>query len=154
MASNLKNMNVHRISFGMESGSPEMLKYLKKGTVTTEKIRNAVKAGVDNGMEVLGSFIIGTPGETEEDMMMTYNFIKELKLTETGINVATPFPGTELWDYAVSKGYIKDEWDDSIYAMKTITPETIKDKRLLCSVDKNRFIEILQDDDRSGQHAH
>ncbi len=144
MASNLKKMNVHRISFGMESGSPTMLKYLKKGTVTTEKIRNAVKAGVDNGMEVLGSFIIGTPGETEEDMMMTYNFIKDLKLTETGINVATPFPGTELWDYAVSKGHIKNEWDDSIYAMKTITPETIKDKRLLCSVDKDRFIGIYK----------
>ncbi|MBI5057051.1 MAG: methyltransferase domain-containing protein [Nitrospirae bacterium] len=144
MASDLKKMNVHRISFGMESGSPAMLKYLKKGTVTTEKIRNAVKAGVDNGMEVLGSFIIGTPGETEEDMMMTYNFIKDLKLTETGINVATPFPGTELWNYAVSEGHIKDEWDDSIYAMKTITPETIKDKRLLCSVDKNRFIEIYK----------
>jgi radical SAM superfamily enzyme YgiQ (UPF0313 family)/2-polyprenyl-3-methyl-5-hydroxy-6-metoxy-1,4-benzoquinol methylase len=144
MASNLRKMNVHRISFGMESGSPAMLKYLKKGTVTTEKIRNAVKAGVDNGMEVLGSFIIGTPGETEDDMMMTYDFIKDLKLTETGINVATPFPGTELWDYAVSKGHIKDEWDDSIYAMKTITPETIKDKRLLCSVEKNRFIEIYK----------
>ncbi|RJQ52205.1 MAG: radical SAM protein, partial [Nitrospiraceae bacterium] len=144
MAYDLRKMNVHRISFGMESGSPAMLKYLKKGTVTREKIRSAVKAGVDNGMEVLGSFIIGAPGETEEDMMMTYDFIKDLKLTETGINVATPFPGTELWDYAVTSGHIKDEWDDSIYAMKTVTPETIKDKRLLCSVDKDRFIGIYK----------
>jgi radical SAM superfamily enzyme YgiQ (UPF0313 family) len=143
-ASDLKKMNVHRISFGMESGSPAMLEYLKKGTVTTEKIRNAVKAGIDNGLEVLGSFMIGAPGETEEDLMMTYNFIRDLRLTEIGANVATPFPGTELWDYAVANGYIKDEWDDSIYAMKTITPKTIKDKRLLCSMDKDRFIAIYK----------
>jgi 2-polyprenyl-3-methyl-5-hydroxy-6-metoxy-1,4-benzoquinol methylase len=128
----------------MESGSPAMLKYLKKGTVTKEKIQNAVKAGIDNGLEVLGSFMIGIPGETEKDMLMTYDFIKELRLTGTGINVATPFPGTELWNYAVDKGYIKDEWDESIYAMKTITPETIKDKQLLCSIDKKRFIDIYK----------
>jgi radical SAM superfamily enzyme YgiQ (UPF0313 family) len=143
-AQDLKKMNVHRISFGMESGSPTMLKYLKKGTVTTDKIRSAVKAGVDNGLEVLGSFMIGTPGETEEDMKMTYDFIKSLGLTEVGINVATPFPGTDLWNYAVEEGYIKDEWDDRIYAMKSITPETIKDKQLLCSINKNRFIEIYK----------
>ncbi len=143
-AQDLKKMNVHRISFGMESGSPKMLTYLKKGTVTTEKIRSAVKAGVDNGLEVLGSFMIGTPGETEDDMKMTYDFIKGLGLTEVGINVATPFPGTDLWNYAVENNYIKDAWDDSIYAMKTITPETIKDKQLLCSVEKDRFIEIYK----------
>ena len=143
-AQDLKNMNVHRISFGMESGSPSMLKYLKKGTVTKEKIINAVKAGVDNGLEVLGSFMVGTPGETEEDMIMTYDFIKELRLTEIGVNVATPFPGTELWNDAVKNGHIKEEWDDRTFAMKSINPETIKDKRLLCSIDKNRFIEIYK----------
>ncbi|RJQ13675.1 MAG: radical SAM protein [Nitrospiraceae bacterium] len=144
MASSLRKMNVHRISFGMESGSPAILEYLKKGTVTREKIRSAVKSGVDNGLEVLGSFMIGCPGETGEDLMMTYDFIKDLKLTEIGINVATPFPGTELWDYAVKNGHIKDEWDDRMYAMKTITPETIKDKSLLCSMDKDKFIKTYK----------
>ena len=143
-AHDLKMMNVHRISFGMESGSPSVLKYLKKGTVTKEKIINAVKAGVDNGLEVLGSFMVGTPGETEEDMIMTYDFIKELRLTEIGVNVATPFPGTELWNDAVKNGHIKEEWDDRTFAMKSISPETIKDKRLLCSIDKDRFIKIYK----------
>ncbi|MBI4697841.1 MAG: methyltransferase domain-containing protein [Nitrospirae bacterium] len=144
VAESLKKMNVLRISFGMESGSPEILKYLKKGTVTHEKIRNAVKAGIDRGLEVLGSFILGSPGETAEDILKTHDFIRNVKLTETGINVATPFPGTELWDYAVNNGFIKEEWDDSLYAMQTITPQTIKDKTLLCSVDKDRFIELYK----------
>lgn len=145
IADALRKMNVFRISFGMESGSPEVLNYLKCGKVTHEKIIKAVKLGIDKGFEVLGSFVLGVPCESKDDILMTYNFIKNVGLTEIGVNIATPYPETRLWDDSVKAGYIDgDKWDDSLYCMKTVTPQTIAEKKILSPVDKDIFIALYK----------
>ena len=145
IADALRRMNVFRISFGMESGSPNVLNYLKCGKVTHEKIRKAVSLGIDKGFEVLGSFILGVPGEYKDDIIMTYNFMKDAGLTEIGVNIATPYPETRLWEDSVKAGYIKgDKWDDSLYCMKTVTPWTISEKKILSPVDKDIFIALYK----------
>ncbi len=145
VADALRRMNVLRISFGMESGSPKVLDYLKGGKVTHEKIQNAVKLAIDKGFEVLGSFMIGVPFENQDDLMQTYNFIKKTRLTEIGVNVATPYPGTKLWDDAVTAGYIENgEWNQNLYAMKTVTPLTIEKKNIISPVDKDVFLAVYK----------
>lgn len=145
IADALRRMNVLRISFGMESGSPKVLNYLKEGKVTHEKIKKAVSLAVDRGFEVLGSFMIGVPCEDKDDLLKTYHFIKNLRLTEIGVNVATPYPGTKLWDDSVKAGYIENgEWDNNLYGMKTITPYSIDKKKLISPVDKEVFLAIYK----------
>ncbi len=140
----LKSMNVFAISFGMESGSEPILQYLKRETVTLEQIRKAVKIAKKYEMEVLGGFMVGTPGETEEDIKKTMEFIKELDLDQVGINVTTPLPGTELWEEGKKRGIIKnDQWDENLWGMKDVTPETINKKRLLTDIPRKRFLELL-----------
>ena len=142
---NLKKMGVARISFGMESGSKKILDYLKNGIVTHDKIRKAVALCKRNGIGVMGSFMIGSPYETEEDIKESMDFIKELKLDEIGLNVTTPFPGTEIWEYAKAKGLIKnDGWDDRLWGMHHIDEDNIKDKIILADVDKQRFFQLYQ----------
>ena len=142
---NLKKMGVAGISFGMESGSKKILAYLKNGVVTHDKIRKAVTLCKRNGIGVMGSFMIGSPYETEKDIKETIDFIKELKLDEIGLNVTTPFPGTEIWEYAKAKGLIKnDEWDDRLWGMHHIDENNIKDKIILADVDKQRFFQLYQ----------
>ncbi len=138
---NLKKMGVARISFGIESGSKKILDYLKNRVVTHDKIRNAVALCKKNGIRPMGSFMVGSPYETEEDIRQTIDFIKELDLDEIGLNVTTPFPGTEIWKYAKEKGLIEnDEWDDRLWGMQHIDESNIDDKLILADVDKSRFL--------------
>lgn len=142
----LKRMNMERVGFGMESGSQKILDYLKDNQVKLDHIRKAVKICKRCGLDPLGSFMIGSPYETEEDVYKTMNFIKELGLREVEINVTTAFPGTRLWDFAKEKGLISsDEWDDTMWGFNDINRENIDNKVLLSDIDKNRFLELQEE---------
>jgi anaerobic magnesium-protoporphyrin IX monomethyl ester cyclase len=139
-AISLEKMGVTAISFGMESGSEKILQYLKNSTVTTDQIRKAVNLAKKYKMEVLGTFMIGTPGETPEDIEKTIEFIKELNLDQVGMNITTPFPGTPLWEMAKEKGLIKNnKWDDRLWAMRDVSEENLNDKLLLTEIPKDKF---------------
>lgn len=142
---NLKKMGVKRISFGMESGSKKVLDYLKNGVVTHDKIRKAVALCKKYGVGAMGSFMIGSPYETEEDIKDTLDFIKQLDLDQIGLNITTPFPGTEIWEYAREKGLIKNnEWDDRLWGMQHVDENNISEKIILADVDKDTFIHLYR----------
>lgn len=87
-----------RVSFGIESGDPEILKIIKKG-VTLTQIENAYKIAKEVGLETRGSVMLGHPFETKETALRTLEFIKNLKnCDQMYINITTPYPGTELYD--------------------------------------------------------
>jgi len=102
----LKQMNVKTVSLGLESGSPEILKYLKGGNVTVEDNFKAVETIKKHGLYCIGSFIIGSPTDTRETIMDTLNFIRKSKLDEFAVYTLTPFPGTPVWEYAEKKNLI------------------------------------------------
>lgn len=102
----LKDINVVVIGIGMESGSEKMLEYLKITTTTIEKNRHAIGLAEKYGIPVMGSFMAGCPRETEQDLMKTLNFIKEYRYSpylSPLTYIATPFPKTKFWEYALSK---------------------------------------------------
>jgi len=141
----LSEMNVFAISFGMESGSEKILRYLKNDTVTLAQIRKAVKLAKRYQMQVLGTFMVGSPGETENDVLKTIDFIKDLKIDQVGINVTTPFPGTELWEVAKKKGLVKDnQWDERLWAMRDVNEKNINEKLLLTEIPKRKFLRLMK----------
>lgn len=105
----LKKMNVATIEFGLESGSEKVLRYLKKGTVTVENNRNALKLCKKYGFRTYGSFIIGSPDETEQDFKQTLNLLRDKNLDGSHVYQLTPYPGTEVWDYAVKAGLVSND---------------------------------------------
>jgi len=107
----LKRMKVKNIGIGFESASPKVLKYLKKGTTTVEQNRNTVKLLNQYNIPIQGLFMIGSPHETKEDMMKTLEFIRNNKIETLDIGLTTPYPGTELWDYAKGRGLVSDDMD-------------------------------------------
>ena len=48
----------------------------------------------------------GLPGETHETINNTIAFAKELDVETIQVSVAHAYPGTELYDYAVKKGFM------------------------------------------------
>ena len=107
----LKRMNCTKVSMGFESGNESVLTYLKGGNVSVKDNWNAVKLIKKYGMKGYGTMIIGSPIDTKETIMDTYNFIKNSGLDMCIAYMLTPFPGTPLWDYALKKGVVSEDMD-------------------------------------------
>jgi len=100
-----------KISLGVESGSQEMLDRAGKKT-KLDKISRAFDMLDRAGIETRGSFIIGLPGEDSGSLRQTIDFAKSLKMYHFGLNIATPYPGTKMWDMAERKAGIRFEDTD------------------------------------------
>ena len=107
----LKELGVKSIGVGLESGCNRTLRYLKRDNIDIKDNENAIRIIKKHGIEVHGSFIIGSPEEDRKDILETLKFIKKNQLTGFDVYVLTPFPGTPVWDYALSKGLVAEEMD-------------------------------------------
>lgn len=97
--SKMKETGVWKIALGVESGSNEILRQIKK-KVTVEDVITAVQKLSSYGIQAKGFFIFGFPGETETQMLQTKNLIRRLKdigMTEIAVFQFKPYPGTEAF---------------------------------------------------------
>jgi len=101
----MKKSNCRLLIVGNESGNDEILKSISKG-ITVSDIRNFAKSAKKAGLLVHGDYIIGLPGETKETIENTKNIIKETKPDILQIAVASPFPGTEFYNWCKEGGYL------------------------------------------------
>lgn len=60
-----------------------------------------------NGIATAGLFVVGTPEQSEDEMMRTLDWVETLDVSYMNYEVATPFPGTELYSQAVRQGWTK-----------------------------------------------
>lgn len=120
----MKRAGCRYIRFGVESGSPRMLKLMKKG-ITTEKAMEAFRLARKVGIRTQAFFLFGLPGETEETVQETIEFAKKIKPGSAQFAVAIPHPGTELFETTTEKGWIRyDKWEDFSSCLGMIeTPE-------------------------------
>ncbi len=96
----MKATGLVRLSFGIESGDPKILEIIKKN-VTLDQIRTAYKIAARVGIETRGSAMLGHPHETRKTAWNTLKFLRSIpELKQIFLNVACPYPGTELFDYA------------------------------------------------------
>lgn len=104
-----------KVSFGVESGSPRILKLIKKG-ITLEQVREAFGMARVAGIRyVEGTFILGCHiDEKPEDVEMTISLINELMPDFVSLSVICPFPGTEIYGDMQREGLLpqRPNWDD------------------------------------------
>ena len=103
-----------KISFGIESGSPRILKLLKK-RISLKQIEDAFFLARKYKLPMTeATFLIGGhPDETLEDIEMTKALIYKIKPDIFGIFVAVPYPGTELNSILEERGLLKEErWNE------------------------------------------
>ncbi|MBU1131509.1 B12-binding domain-containing radical SAM protein [Patescibacteria group bacterium] len=105
----LKRSGCYLLSFGAESGSPGILKKIKKDITPSEIIESA-KSCLSNGITPQYSFMIGLPGETKQDMMMTLKLIDQLvklsdKVQILGPQAFRPYPGSPLYEECCQAGW-------------------------------------------------
>ena len=116
---NMKAANCQLVSFGVESGSQQILNAMKKGT-TVQQNEMAIKWAKEAGLSVTVSLIIGYPGETQETLKQTIDFMKKTEPDDIYLFLATPYPSTDLRDSVAGLGWrMSQDWND--YEMQTPT---------------------------------
>jgi len=119
----MKQAGCYAIAYGIESASPEILNTLSKG-ITPEQVEEAIRLTREVGLQTIGYFMIGAPGENTETITRTINFAKRLNLDFAQFAITTPLPGTELYDLYLGNGRTDISWENFSYAGtgETVTP--------------------------------
>jgi radical SAM superfamily enzyme YgiQ (UPF0313 family) len=91
---------------GVESGSEAILGAMNK-KIKLDQTRVAYKTAHDVGLMTIANVVLGFPGETEKTARETINFVKELNPDDVGFYVATPYPGTPMYEQVKEKGWLK-----------------------------------------------
>jgi radical SAM superfamily enzyme YgiQ (UPF0313 family) len=132
------------VNFGFESGSNRILQYLKAESVTVEQNKNAVMLCRKYGFDVNGSFMLGSPTETLEDMRKTLELMKWMKeqgATELWCGVTKPYPATKLWDYA-----LKNKLMDKDFNFNLVDPSYPHNPIFLDKhISKKKFLRIFKE---------
>lgn len=109
----MRKAGCYAITFGIESGNPEILKLMKK-QITLEQTYAGIKIAKKAGMQVVTNFMIGNAWDTKETIEQTISFAKKLNPDYAYFGFATPFPGTELRLQAEQNHWIINDSMDAI----------------------------------------
>lgn len=112
LAGMLARLGVVSVGLGLESGDEETLRFLKGERISVAQNRAAIDCLKDAGIAVNGSFVIGSPRETREQILRTYDFIRGSRLDLFDTYLLTPLPGTPIWEYAKGRGLVADDMPD------------------------------------------
>jgi len=140
----LKDMNVVATGAGMESGSNRMLRYLKRDTTTVEMNNDLIALSTRYQIPVMGSFMVGNPGETLQDLQDTLDFMlshRDNKYFTPLTYITTTFPGTEFWDYAKARNIPVDEYDRIVMDIPS-SVDALKDAPLLTDLPLPEFFDL------------
>jgi radical SAM superfamily enzyme YgiQ (UPF0313 family) len=118
----MKEAGCIAVWFGVESGCQNVLQSMGKN-FNLNQARRAFKWAKEVGLLTEASAILGFPGETKESLMETVKFAEELNPILLGYYIATPYPGTPLYDFVKEKGWLKIT-DFNKYDTATPTFET------------------------------
>lgn len=120
----MKEAGCKDIWIGAESGSPKILKNIKKD-IDLKKVRDVFGWAKDVGLIRRGYFMIGSPGETVDDIKETEKLVEEIKPDSLSFSIFTPYPGCEAYRQGNDRGVNYDNIDWSrVDLLKTVISDT------------------------------
>ena len=131
----MKKAGCSRIQLGIETGDPSLFKKLGKSGCNLETVTKSIKAIQNEGIILETNFIVGLPGESWETVKGTAAFIDKFKPDVFSVSLATPYPGTELYDLAernnwiVTKDWNKYGLSKPVLNMPTFTAQDMEKAR-------------------------
>jgi anaerobic magnesium-protoporphyrin IX monomethyl ester cyclase len=127
----MSRANCNFLAFGVESGTQKILDRLDKRQ-TLAQIESAVSEAKRHGIErAHGFFLVGSPGETETDILESFRFAARLKLDTFGFNRLCVYRGTPLWKEYLDRGILDDDRDwDKWFKCSDIDPTVLPGERV------------------------
>jgi radical SAM superfamily enzyme YgiQ (UPF0313 family) len=132
----MKQAGCHQIMYGVENVDEGVLKNINK-KINLPQVINAVKWTKKAKIECRLAFMVGNPGDTKEIVNENIEFVNKLNPDLAIFNITTPFPGTEMFNWAKERNLIITyNWDDYTLAkpvmrLENLTEIEIKELYLL-----------------------
>lgn len=127
----MKEAGCTDVWFGVESGSQLVINAMDKG-FNIEKTVKAFKWAKEAGLMIVSDTILGFPGETRETAWETIRFVEKLEPDDVAYYIATPYPGTPLYDEVKDNGWLQiTDFDKYDTATPTFTNPNLDTKELL-----------------------
>ena len=130
LAEAMKKAGCHQVLIGVESGDEQILKNIRK-PIQVERTKQSIRIARKHGLDVRCAFIFGNMGETIETMQRTLDHSIELDPDLALYNISTPYPGTQLFQWAKDNGcLVTEEWSDYelsefLLDLPTVTEEEV-----------------------------
>jgi radical SAM superfamily enzyme YgiQ (UPF0313 family) len=120
----MRDAGCFAVWLGVESGSELILGAMNK-KIKIEQTKQAYKTANQVGLMTIANVVLGFPGETEQTALQTINLVKELNPDDVGFYIATPYPGTPMYDEVVKNGWLRvtdfDKYDTAGSTFETPT---------------------------------
>ncbi len=120
----MKDAGCIAVWLGVESGSEAMLGAMNK-RIKLEQTRLAYKTAQQVGLITIANVVLGFPGETEQTAKETVRFLKQLNPDDVGFYIATPYPGTPMYEQVIKNGWLRitdfDKYDTAGPTFETPT---------------------------------
>ena len=126
----MKLAGCHTIQLGIETADEKLLGQYSK-PFTREQVEHTVAMCKKVGIRILAHFILGLPGDTEENINATIRLALELKPEFASFNVAMPRMGTQFRQKALHDGLVSSDvttLDNSISFPVYETPQLSREK--------------------------
>ncbi len=133
----MKENGLRLVMVGIESGNDQILKNIKKG-ITTHQIKRFMKTCRRLGIMTHATFVLGLPGETKDTIEQTIKFAQDIDPDTLQVSIATPYPGTELYEQAIENGWlVSDELvSDSGIQQAALEYENLSKEEIFDSVER------------------
>jgi radical SAM superfamily enzyme YgiQ (UPF0313 family) len=134
---------------GLESADCESLTQMNKGFLKPQKFKEAIRRLHDEGIGVLGAFVLGNDNEDPSIFKRTLDFAKKIKVDLAQFAILTPYPGTSIYNRLIKEKRIfnfdwtKYDAGNAVYRPLKMTAERLKEEVDRLWRDFYRLDEVL-----------
>jgi radical SAM superfamily enzyme YgiQ (UPF0313 family) len=136
LADALKASGCFEVHIGIESGDPWIRNKILNKKVENEELITAFQLLKDRGMMTFGFNMLGLPYETEESIKRTVELNRQLMPDTVFCSVFNPFPGTDLYDLVVDKGWLSDRQVTSYFEHTSVLDQPSVDAKTVAHYHK------------------
>ena len=142
IARRMKQAGCYNVSIGIESANNEVLKRMNKHN-TIEKIDAGVRILRSEGIDVMGQFMIGNPGDTLETVRQSIAYARGSSLTGIEFYTALPYVDSQLYDFATTEGTMLTTQPS--YTYHTLNPRIVFETKEFSYKDRVEAIQLVMD---------
>jgi len=110
LISKIKESGCYKLNLAVETGNQYVMDNIIKKPLKIERAKQLIRYAQGIGLDVGIFLIMGMPGETKEQMWESFYLCKELEVSTPFVSIATPYPGSELYDICQENNYIPDDF--------------------------------------------